>query len=356
MTDTCRAFKTKLASLNISVQSIETLSHWCIFHRKSARALALVWSEELARAPPKQKLAYLYLASDIVQNARKKGTDWADAMVDLAPAACRDVAASGDDKNVERVRKVLRIWDERKVFGSAPVTTWLDGTDGAGSAAVASAKPSGRAPAETSVVAKKNKRDLVEVPALSGENAALAKLLVKMETAEREFNEATERFAADVKEDLLDEKVLDETSDPPGLLRALQSAESAIAAKRNAIETTSETLDGLEKKLRSALERVDALRQKQDQSVMSELTQMAVKCATLRMKASKKAAAFVAMQAASGAPVAPPPAVEKENNVANDDDTYLPEPVDFDAEDDDQYDPTDAPEEFDFGGKRQRTD
>mmetsp|Transcript_4537 Transcript_4537/g.15041 ORF Transcript_4537/g.15041 Transcript_4537/m.15041 type:complete len:354 (+) Transcript_4537:191-1252(+) len=353
MTDTCRAFKTKLASLNISVQSIETLSHWCIFHRKNARALALVWSEELARAPAKQKLAYLYLASDIVQNARKKGTDWADAMVDLAPTACRDVATSGDDKTAERVRKVLRIWDERKVFGSAPVTTWLDGADGAGTT-TAGAKPSARAPAEPSVAVKKNKRDLTEVPALSGENAALAKLLVKMETAEREFNEATERFAADVKEDLLDEKALDETSDPPALLRALQSAESAIAAKRNAIETTSETLDGLEKKLRSALERVDALRQKQDQSVMSELTQMAVKCATLRMKASKKAAAFVAMQAASGAS-APPPAAEREDD-ANDEDAYLPEPVDFDAEDDDQYDPTDAPEEFDFGGKRQRTD
>ena len=112
-----RAFAVKLSSLNATAQSIETLSHWCIFHRKHARALAQTWASELERAPRGQKLAYLYLASDIVQNARKKGSDWADAMVKYAPKAVRDVAAT-DETTAERTHKVLRIWDERKVFGS----------------------------------------------------------------------------------------------------------------------------------------------------------------------------------------------------------------------------------------------
>jgi len=347
-----RAFAVKLSSLNATAQSIETLSHWCIFHRKHARALAQTWASELERAPRGQKLAYLYLASDIVQNARKKGSDWADAMVKYAPKAVRDVAAT-DETTAERTRKVLRIWDERKVFGSAPVLTWLDGDgerreDGARAGASASA-------GATEV--RKNKRDLAELPALSGDNAALAKLLVKMEKAEHEFDEASARFATDVPEGLLDEKGLEESNDPPGLLRALQSAESAIAAKRSAIEATTETLDGLDKKLRDALARVEVLRAKQDQSVVAELTRMAVKCATLRMKASKKAAAFIATQAASGA-AAPSPGAPNDAGDASDDaredDAYLPEPVDFDADDGDQYDPTDAPDEFPVDAKRRR--
>ena len=53
-------------------QSIETLSHWCVFHRKRAKTLAPVWQRELRAAPGKRKLSFLYLANDVLQNSRKK--------------------------------------------------------------------------------------------------------------------------------------------------------------------------------------------------------------------------------------------------------------------------------------------
>ena len=37
--DISEAFKAKLAGLNASSQSIEPLSHWCVFHRKKAKDL-----------------------------------------------------------------------------------------------------------------------------------------------------------------------------------------------------------------------------------------------------------------------------------------------------------------------------
>jgi hypothetical protein len=60
-------------------QSIETLSHWCVFHRKRAKALTPVWQQQLRAAPGKRKLNFLYLANDVMQNSRKKGMEWIDA-------------------------------------------------------------------------------------------------------------------------------------------------------------------------------------------------------------------------------------------------------------------------------------
>ena len=73
------AFSGKLAGLNATSQSIETLSHWCVFHRKRAKTLVPTWQQELRAAPPKRKLTFLYLANDVLQNSRKKGNEWIEA-------------------------------------------------------------------------------------------------------------------------------------------------------------------------------------------------------------------------------------------------------------------------------------
>ena len=50
MGDIAEAFKVKLTGLNASSQSIETLSHWCVFHRKKAKDLVKVFERELQGA------------------------------------------------------------------------------------------------------------------------------------------------------------------------------------------------------------------------------------------------------------------------------------------------------------------
>jgi hypothetical protein len=37
------------------------------------------WAAELARAPPGRKLAFVFLANDITQHSRRRGTEFADA-------------------------------------------------------------------------------------------------------------------------------------------------------------------------------------------------------------------------------------------------------------------------------------
>ena len=333
--DAARAFKTKLASLNVSVQSIETLSHWCIFHRKNATQLATTWMECLERAPSKQKLAFLYLASDVAQNGRKKGPEWADALVNLLPEACRRVVAEGDEQTMEKVKKLLRVWSERRVFSGSDVESWLDGVSGgegdAGSKPAAAAAP---AAAKPTAAAKKKKNDMAELPALSGENAVVAKLLMKMEKAERDLAAANERFDADVRDEFLDESTVENAADPSATLRSVQKCESAILAKRDATDAMSETLSELENKLRAALTRVEEVREAQSGADVGALTQMMLKALKTRKKASKRNAEYIC-ERINGTGVA-----------RTGGDAPLPEPVDFDAQDDDNYDPTDAPEEY----------
>eukprot|EP00227_Mantoniella_beaufortii_P018924 CAMPEP_0197598284 /NCGR_PEP_ID=MMETSP1326-20131121/29005_1 /TAXON_ID=1155430 /ORGANISM="Genus nov. species nov., Strain RCC2288" /LENGTH=107 /DNA_ID=CAMNT_0043165067 /DNA_START=173 /DNA_END=493 /DNA_ORIENTATION=+ len=96
------AFTSKLAGLNATSQSIETLSHWCVFHRKRAKGLAPVWQAQLRAAPGKRKLNFLYLANDVMQNSRKKGMEWIDAFWPLMAWAVKHTLRNNGDEKVAK--------------------------------------------------------------------------------------------------------------------------------------------------------------------------------------------------------------------------------------------------------------
>ena len=85
-------FREKLSKLSESQQSIQTLSHWVAFHKANAAHAANVWADEAQRAAdPHRQLLLVYLANDVMQNSRRKGTPCADAfasqMATVLPAA-----------------------------------------------------------------------------------------------------------------------------------------------------------------------------------------------------------------------------------------------------------------------------
>lgn len=108
----------KLATLNTSQQSIETISAWCTFYRKQARLIVETWSNEFATAQLEKKLALLFLANDILQNSRKKGPEYVDAFFRVLPKALRHVVKYGDAKAAKCAARLVEIWKERRVFGS----------------------------------------------------------------------------------------------------------------------------------------------------------------------------------------------------------------------------------------------
>ncbi|PWA48901.1 ENTH/VHS family protein [Artemisia annua] len=108
----------KLAKLNNSQQSIETLSHWCIFHMNKAKQVVETWARQFHCSPRDQRLAFLYLANDILQNSRRKGAEFVGEFWKVLPDALRDVIDHGDEFGRNSALRLVNILDERKVFGS----------------------------------------------------------------------------------------------------------------------------------------------------------------------------------------------------------------------------------------------
>lgn len=108
----------KLKKLNNSQQSIETLSHWCIFHRKKAQRVVETWDKQLRELSKEQRVPFLYLANDILQNSRRRGLEFVREFWKVLPGALKDVIEKGDSHSHTVVFRLVDIWDERKVFGS----------------------------------------------------------------------------------------------------------------------------------------------------------------------------------------------------------------------------------------------
>ncbi|XP_047332344.1 regulation of nuclear pre-mRNA domain-containing protein 1B-like [Impatiens glandulifera] len=107
----------KLSKLNSSQQSIESLSNWCITYRKKAKEIVEIWDKSFNSAK-KERVAFLYLANDILQNSRRKGNEFVNEFWKVLPAALRNVFHSADNNGKKAATRLMDIWEERKVFGS----------------------------------------------------------------------------------------------------------------------------------------------------------------------------------------------------------------------------------------------
>ncbi|KAJ6791684.1 regulation of nuclear pre-mRNA domain-containing protein 1B [Iris pallida] len=108
----------KLSKLNSTQQCIETLSHWCIFHRKNAEQVVQTWDKQFHSSQKEQKIPFLYLANDILQNSKRTGSEFVGEFWKVLPGAVKDVNENGDDYGKNVVSRLVTIWEERRVFGS----------------------------------------------------------------------------------------------------------------------------------------------------------------------------------------------------------------------------------------------
>ncbi|KAK4264872.1 hypothetical protein QN277_025994 [Acacia crassicarpa] len=108
----------KLSKLNSTQQCIETLSHWCIFHRSKAELVVETWNKQFHNSEMVQRVPLLYLANDILQNSKRKGNEFVTEFWKVLPAALKDVIEKGDDHGKNVVSRLVDIWEQRRVFGS----------------------------------------------------------------------------------------------------------------------------------------------------------------------------------------------------------------------------------------------
>lgn len=108
----------KLSKLNSSQQSIESLSRWCISYRKKAKQIVETWDKSFKSAQREQRVSFLYLANDILQNSRRRGSEFVNEFWKVLPASLKQVYETGDDNGKKVASRLVDIWEERKVFGS----------------------------------------------------------------------------------------------------------------------------------------------------------------------------------------------------------------------------------------------
>ncbi|XP_020219467.1 regulation of nuclear pre-mRNA domain-containing protein 2 isoform X2 [Cajanus cajan] len=114
----------KLLKLNNSQQSIESLSHWCISHRKRAKEIVETWDKLFNASQKEQGISFLYLANDILQNSRRKGSEFVNEFWKVLPVALRHVYESGDEhgrKVVNRLKLAVGCLPEKILTAFQPV-------------------------------------------------------------------------------------------------------------------------------------------------------------------------------------------------------------------------------------------
>lgn len=72
------------------------LSHLCMSQRKKAKQIVGIWHKSFKSAQKEQHVAFLYLANDILQNSRRKGSEFVSEFWKVMPSALKHVNEHGD--------------------------------------------------------------------------------------------------------------------------------------------------------------------------------------------------------------------------------------------------------------------
>lgn len=107
----------KLGELNASAPSIQGVSLWLLHHRKHYQTSVKVWYRELGNTKNDRKLTMLYLANDVVQNAKKKYPEIPKEFGRVMKAVFSHLSALELGHKTEgSLERLLKIWRERQIF------------------------------------------------------------------------------------------------------------------------------------------------------------------------------------------------------------------------------------------------
>lgn len=114
------AFIKKLADLNTSTQSIQTLSLWLIHHRKHYTSVVKIWLRELIKAKESKVLRFMYLANDVIQISRKKGPEYGQEFGMLLKKAFEHMSQCNETTK-NQLDRLLTIWQDRGIYSSVQI-------------------------------------------------------------------------------------------------------------------------------------------------------------------------------------------------------------------------------------------
>lgn len=102
--------------VSTSQGSIQSLSFFCLHYKLHHKKIAQIWLRCLQKARVSHRLTLIYLANDIVQNAKRKNT--LSFIDDFKNILKETVPYLRDEKIKTSVERVFSIWQDRAIFDS----------------------------------------------------------------------------------------------------------------------------------------------------------------------------------------------------------------------------------------------
>ncbi|CAF0891006.1 unnamed protein product [Adineta steineri] len=107
----------RFADLSTSQQSVETLSLFLMHHRRQSQTIVHVWAKELVSAAADRKIAFLYVANDVIQHDKRKGGDFVKDFLPMLASAVQHIVSKSNDDNIHKtVKRIIQIWNERQIY------------------------------------------------------------------------------------------------------------------------------------------------------------------------------------------------------------------------------------------------
>ncbi|XP_053331711.1 regulation of nuclear pre-mRNA domain-containing protein 2 [Spea bombifrons] len=119
----------KLQTVTNTMESIQSLSSWCIENKKHHTTIVHYWLKWLRRSSVPHRLNLFYLANDVIQNCKRKNAIvYREAFSEALPEAASLVR---DQSVVKAVERIFKIWEERNVYSEDTIASFRSGLSGA---------------------------------------------------------------------------------------------------------------------------------------------------------------------------------------------------------------------------------
>ncbi|XP_066577125.1 regulation of nuclear pre-mRNA domain-containing protein 2 [Amia ocellicauda] len=115
----------KFQGVSNTMESIQSLSTWCIENKKHHSAVVRGWMKWLRRSEAPHRLNLFYLANDVIQNCKRRNAIvYRASFAEVLPEAALLVKDAKVRKSVERI---FTIWEERSVYPEELITELKSG-------------------------------------------------------------------------------------------------------------------------------------------------------------------------------------------------------------------------------------
>ncbi|XP_053302743.1 regulation of nuclear pre-mRNA domain-containing protein 2a isoform X1 [Pleuronectes platessa] len=118
----------KFQGVTSTMDSIQGLSTWCIDNKKYHSVIVRHWMRFLKKSDAPHRLNLFYLANDVIQNCkRKNATVYRAEFAEVLPEAFGLVNQEGDAKVINKLERILSIWEERGVYAGTLISELRSG-------------------------------------------------------------------------------------------------------------------------------------------------------------------------------------------------------------------------------------